>query len=221
MCTLLRRDIDRHIDGLVYGFMDTEEMRAAFRASRGLCSEHAWLLRQNKFGNVLGIAKLYAATLDEVLSILDDPPPTAPPSRLERFFGSETVESKLADALEPVGRCMVCEQADEREAEYLRIFGQSMKDARFMTAFAASDGLCLPHMRQLLRRLRDPADSTRLVEIQREIWTRLKDEVESFAAKQNYERIDELSADEGDSWARAIARMGGERGVFGMRRRSG
>jgi len=222
VCSLVRRDIDRHIDGIVYGFMDTEEMRNAFRAARGLCSEHGWLLRQNKFGNVLGIAKLYAATLDEVLTILDDQPPmTPPPSRLGRFLGNGVQESKLADALEPRAECMVCAGADEREAEYLRIFSQSLNDERFMTIFIASDGLCLPHLRQALRLLKDPADSQRLIEIQHEIWTRLKAAVESFASKQNYEHIDELNAEEAKSWARAIAQMGGDRGVFGLRRKSG
>jgi hypothetical protein len=222
VCSLVRRDIDRHIDGIVYGFMDTDEMRNAFRAARGLCSEHGYLLRQNKFGNVLGIAKLYAATLDEVLAILDDPPAEAQsPSRLERLPGNGASPSNLADALEPRAECMVCAGADERETEYLRILSISLDDQRFMTAFVDSDGLCLPHLRQALRSVQVPAQRQRLVDVQRDIWARLKAAVDSFASKQNYEHIDELNREEAESWARAIAQMGGERGVFGLRRKSG
>jgi hypothetical protein len=226
MCNLLKRDVDRHIDGLVYGFMDTDEMRAAFSAARGLCSEHGWLLRQNKFGNVLGIAKLYAAALDEVLSILEtEHVPMTPQnkSRLERLLNSERQGSAapLADRLEPTARCMVCERLDEREADYAQIFDQYLLDERFRQAFEGSSGLCLPHVRHVLRRLTDPARVETLIAVQVRIWTELQAQVESFAAKQNYEHIHELTETEGDSWVRAIARLGGERSLFGLQRRSG
>ncbi|MBZ0299460.1 MAG: DUF6062 family protein [Anaerolineae bacterium] len=226
LCNLLRRDVDRFIDGLVYGFMDTDEMRAAFSEARGVCSEHGWLLKQNKFGNVLGIAKLYAATLDEVLSVIESTPSQAAPqkrSKLNQLLSGDRPGSAapLADRLEPTARCMVCERLDEREADYVQIFDQYLLDERFRQAFAASDGLCLPHFRSVLRRVTDPARIETLLTTQTRIWTALQAEVESFASKQNYEHIDELTETEGDSWVRAIARMGGERGIFGMQRRSG
>jgi hypothetical protein len=203
--------------------MDTDEMRAAFRASRGLCGEHGWLLKQNKFGNVLGIAKLYAATLDEVLNIVAQSPhlEDSAPSTLERFFGSGGRKSTLADALEAASACMVCERINEREADYIAIFEQYLDDNRFQNAFTQSDGLCLPHVRLLLRRIDNPALSRQLIAMQSEIWTRLRTQVENFASKQNYERIDELSTGEADSWARAIGVMGGEKGVFGIGRKTG
>jgi hypothetical protein len=226
ICNLLRRDVDRFIDGLVYGFMDTDEMRAAFSAARGLCSEHGWMLKQNKFGNVLGIAKLYAATLEEVLSIIETTSIQAAPqakSKLERLLSSERRSSAapLAEQLEPTARCMVCERLDERESDYIQIFDQYLLDSRFRQAFDDSDGLCLPHFRHLLRHLTDAARAETLVHIQARIWTALQAEVASFASKQNYEHIHELTETEGDSWVRAIARMGGERSLFGLQRRSG
>ncbi|MAS37098.1 MAG: hypothetical protein CL610_24070 [Anaerolineaceae bacterium] len=227
LCNLLRRDETRCIDGMVYGFMDTDEMREAFGQSRGLCNEHGWLLKQNKFGNVLGIAKLYAATIGEVLSIIESTPVQSDasavrPSRLERLLNTERRGSAqpLADRLEPEGRCMVCERIDEREADYVQIIDQYLTDGRFQAAFEQSDGLCLPHFRHVLRHMTDPSRIDLLVTVQTHIWRQLKAEVESFAAKQNYEHADEVTEAEGESWVRAIAGMGGERGVFGMNRRS-
>ena len=49
------------------------------------------------------------------------------------------------------------------------------------------------------------------------MWRTLKAQVDSFAAKQNYEHEGELTEAEGDSWVRAIARMGGDRSLFGTR----
>ncbi len=225
VCNLLLRDTDKAIDGLVYGFMDTEEMRTAFSAGRGLCSDHGWLLKQNKFGNVLGVAKLYAATLEQVLSVLEQTAlADVPQSTFSRLFNSSErrVDSaRLAEQLEPTADCMICERIDEREAEYIGIFSQYALDSRFQAAFTQSDGLCLPHLRHLLRTTQDAAAVEYIIASHHTIWTQLKTEVESFARKQNYERLDELTASEGSSWTRAIARMGGEKGVFGMRRKSG
>jgi hypothetical protein len=224
VCNLLLRDTDKAIDGLVYGFMDTDEMRAAFSAGRGLCSDHGWLLKQNKFGNVLGVAKLYAATLDEALRILEQTALTdAPQSTLSRLFnnGERRVDSSpLADQLEPTADCMICERIDERESDYIGIFGQYALDSRFQAAFSQSDGVCLPHLRQLLRVTQNPAAVETIISSHRTIWSQLKAEVESFALKQNYEHLDELTESEGSSWVRAITRMGGEKGLFGLRRRS-
>lgn len=222
MCSLLRRDVDRAIDGMVYGFMDTQEMRDAFSQARGLCSEHGWQLKQNKFGNVLGISKLYAATLTEVLSIIEAAPlPDVPaPSRLERLLSGDRriSSSPLADQLEPEARCMVCVRIDEREVDYAAMFDRFMTEPRFQQTFEESDGLCLPHLRAVLRRMSDPARIETLLSIQARKWAELRAQVESFAAKQNYEHIDELTKAEGDSWVRAIAFMGGDRSLFGLHR---
>lgn len=222
MCNLLKRDVDRYIDGMVYGFMDTEEMRDAFSQSRGLCSEHGWLLKQNKFGNVLGISKMYAATLGAVLALMESVPVEsgAGQSRLERLLNSERRASPLADQLDPTARCMVCERIDEREADYVQMFDRFMDDARFRQAYEESDGLCLPHVRQVLRGIRQPAGRQALIDIQARMWRDLKAQVEAFADKQNYERIDELTEAEADSWVRAIARMTGDRALFGLHRKS-
>jgi hypothetical protein len=54
--------------------------------------------------------------------------------------------------------------------------------------------------------------------LQREIWQRLQAELHEFMRKSDYHNMDEKMGAEGDSWQRAIARVGGEKGVFGLRR---
>ncbi len=223
LCNLLRRDADRAIDGLVFGFMDTDELRAVFRATRGLCSEHGWQIKQNKFGNVLGIAKLYAAALDEVVSLLETTPAQVTPqaqSKLERLLnGERRSAAPLAEQLEPAGRCLICERLDEREVDYCRMFDQYLLEERFRSTLEQSDGLCLPHVRSVLRYLTDPARVEVFVQTHVTIWKTLHAEVAAFANKQNYEHIHELTEGEGDSWVRAIAALSGDRSLFGVQRR--
>jgi hypothetical protein len=208
VCKLLLRDVERIVDGLLYGYTGGSEMHAEFSAARGVCPEHGWLMRRNKLGNVLGIARLYATALEDALTIIDHS--SADGNRLHSY---------PADKLEPTAPCMVCERLDEYEAEYIQMFDRYMADTRFREGFAQSSGLCLPHLRQALRHVQNLNDRQALLKLQSEIWHRLKTQVAQFADKQNYERIHEVTSEEGESWVQAINAMAGEKGVFGMRRR--
>ncbi|MBZ0296558.1 MAG: DUF6062 family protein [Anaerolineae bacterium] len=221
VCSLLLHDVERFVDLLMFEFDNSEEMRAVFSASRGVCGEHGEMLRQNKLGNVLGTAKLYRASLNEVLHILDHAQvESLPPSNLDRLRGrgAKSNNTPLADQLAPTETCVVCDVMDTYERDYIGIFCQYLGEERFQETFRQSEGLCLPHFRQALRQMTDPANAQVLIDIQRDIWSELLSELELFIEKQDYERRGEGFGKEGNSWIRAIRRMAGEKGVFGMHR---
>lgn len=221
LCRLLLRGVEQFIDSMLYEFTNTNDMHAAFSASRGMCSEHGHLLRYNKQGNVLAIARLYRTALDDVLAALNAPAaPPQSPSWAERLLGgaARANNAPLADRLEPETGCIACDVMAEYERDYVGIICRYAGEARFQEAFQASDGLCLPHFRQVTRALTNPDDTRALVGIQTAIWQGLRAELETFIDKQNYEHIGEPIGREGDSWVRAIMRMAGEKGVFGIRR---
>lgn len=224
VCTLTRRDVEKRVDLMLYGFVSTDDMQAIFSAARGLCPHHGEMVRRNKLGNVIGIARLYAATLNTVLDIMDQAPETGNGSSASGLLANlrkprdHGTAERLADLLEPEANCPICDALEEFEAEYTGIFKRYLNDERFQSAFRASDGLCLPHFRQVIRQMN--GDEARLIAaIQSEMWRDLKTEIEVFLDKQNYEHLDEVIGDEGDSWARAIARMAGAFDIFGLRRR--
>lgn len=231
VCGLVQRDVQRFIDNMLFEFANEPELRALFSAGRGMCIEHGLMLKNNKIGNVIGIARLYREALDDLLKILDDDrnngagrarPASSPqqPAR-QGLFRRKTADvggAALADQLEPQTGCIACERLDDYEAMYLDMFNRYLSDARFVEAFRQSSGVCLPHLRLALRRVESAADRQTLVTIQRDIWARLREEVALFLEKQNYEHIGEAVGAEGDSWIRAILRLAGERGVFGLRR---
>ena len=55
--------------------------------------------------------------------------------------------------------------------------------------------------------------------IQTDIWTRLRAELNEFMRKSDFHNVGEVMGAEGSSWRRAVARLGGEHGVFGLRRK--
>lgn len=224
VCSLLLHEVDRFVDLLMFEFDNSEEMRAVFSGSRGVCGEHGQMLRQNKLGNVLGTARLYHAAVSEVLKIIEQTQvESLPSSGLDRLRGrgAKANTMPLADRLEPAETCVVCDVMDTYERDYIGIFCQYLPEGRFQEAFRQSEGLCLPHFRQALRQTTDPASVQTLIDIQAGIWRGLLGELELFIDKQNYERLNEGFGSEGNSWLRAIRRLAGERGVFGMHRSGG
>jgi hypothetical protein len=222
VCHLVLRDVDRHLDSLLYEYVNDPDTHRAFRNARGLCNTHGWQLI-GYMGASLGTTILYRATVVEVLKIIDRTPlDTITSSGLARLLGTnaESSSAALADSLEPTSQCPVCAFLVNVEGSYLNTFMQHISDTQLQKVFEASDGLCLPHFRQALRTTAELASIKFIVETQRAIWTRLKGELEEFQAKSGQDRRHEPMGSEGDSWRRAIGRMSGESGVFSLDRRT-
>jgi hypothetical protein len=208
VCRLLKRDVARLLDSILYEYATDRGMQARFRASRGLCGKHGWELSRNN--NALGIAILYEQSLHELLTILDKPAPVDKARRgIGRLFTASTGHV-LADSLEPARQCLACETQTVNEANYIRALAEDLGDDAMLSAFKSSDGLCVEHFRQALRATTDPARAAHLTNVQRDIWTRLRADLLEFMRKSDYNHADEAMGPEADSWLRAIARLSGE-----------
>ncbi|MFN8528293.1 MAG: DUF6062 family protein [Anaerolineae bacterium] len=212
LCRLLQRDTARHLDTLLYEFVLDTKIQGKFRASRGLCNEHGHQLTRQ--GNVLGIAALYFAAFTDVLDVIDRNPVSS--SGRGSLWKNEPSGSGLAKALEPTGVCMTCKFRDENEARYLREISDHLHEEKFFDIYRSADGLCLPHFRALLRVIPSGEQAKRVTAAQRGIWQRLQDELSEFMRKSDFTNVAETMGAEGDSWRRAVARLSGEDGVFGI-----
>jgi hypothetical protein len=217
VCTLLEADTRRLLDNILYERVTDPPTQTRFRSSRGLCSEHAYQL--TTFSHVLGIAILYEAVLDETLKALDQAEKEGhSPGGLARWWNAAVANDPLVTALEPVEPCMVCAAQDDHEALFIRILSDHITDERLESAYRQSDGLCREHFQMALRVTRDTRHARLLLDIQRDIWERLRGELREFARKYDFKHVDEKMGAEGDSWRRAALHFSGARGVFGRRR---
>lgn len=218
VCALLRRDADRFLDTLLYEFVIDVDSQQEFRARRGLCNEHGWTLLRLSGGS-LGTAILHRAALDEALQDMAQTPVRGEARLGLARLRPGTAGSPLARKLKAEGRCAACEHLDEAEAHYIQTMRQYLGDARLISAFGDSSGLCLPHFRRLLDEAVDAAGIEDIVSAQRAIWQRLKAELEEFIDKNRHERSREPMGTEGDSWRRVIEALSGGQGIFGANRR--
>lgn len=215
VCNLVERDVNRFLDSHLYEYVNTPETHAAVRSSRGLCATHSAHLVE--FGaSVLGITILHAAILDELVKT------AAEPSRagavFERLRGS--TGSSLANRLEPTGQCMACAALERAENQHTTTIAEYINEPPMNEAYAASDGLCLPHFRTVLRAASDNKRVDMLTRLQTPKWQALKAELNLLAKKYDANHNDEAVGEEADSWRRALTMVSGKGDVFGVRRSS-
>lgn len=204
VCRLLKRDASKLLTTLLYESVTQPETHAIFRQSFGLCNVHGWQMAEQ--GNVMSIAVLYSAVVDETLKQTKNPANVS--QRLRGMF-NRTPQSDLSNAVTPDGDCPVCKRLDENQERYISVFVDKLTDERMMIAFESSDGLCLSHFRQIVA-----LNSTEVfVEMQRKKWQSVYDDMQEFIRKYDPTKADSAIGAEGDSWLRAIRQMVGEKGT--------
>lgn len=207
VCRLLERDVARYLDTLLYELTVDPPTQTAFRASRGLCHDHTWILPD--LNNTLAVAILYDAVVDELIRAAAQAQPRQP-GALDRLRKSSAA-SGVAQSLQPRQPCPACVVRDDAQRRYLQVLGEYAGDARLRPAFEQSDGLCLPHFTALLNLVADAENARLLIDVQAQKWVALKAELVQLLHKLDAHYHAEMGT-EANSWLRALARVAGEKG---------
>jgi hypothetical protein len=207
VCRLLERDVARYLDTLLYELTVDPPTQTAFRASRGLCHDHTWILPD--LNNALAVGILYDAVVDELIRAVAQAQPKQL-GALDRLRKGGAA-SGVAQALQPQKPCPACVVRDDAQRRYLQVLGEYAGDARLRSVFEQSDGLCLPHFTALLNLTTDAANARLLIDIQAQKWVALKAELVLLLHRLDAHYHAEMGS-EATSWLRALARVAGEKG---------
>ncbi len=218
ICRLEQKSVERYLDHHFYENVNSPRWRDRVRASLGFCREHAWLGVDQRLGDALGYSIIYRDILNSILNQLKDGSRLALPPRQKRSLlrqvpeaARNVIEQALA-ALTPHKHCPVCEHRDETTHTALTVLVAELKTPEMTNALQASEGLCLPHLRQTLEQVKEASVCETLLRIHREKLESLKTELEEFIRKNDYQAIKEGFGREGDAWLRTIASVAGKRG---------
>ena len=215
VCRLAADDARRYLDGLLWEQVTDPGIRAKVRRARGFCRDHARGL--DHAGASLGAAILMQDILQHALSTLERARFQTPPP-LSRRRVQETLDpaqpssatAELVDALTPEEPCPACARAREMEAIYLdSLVEQLLVKGGLLPAYRGSAGLCLPHFRMALARVREPAIFRALVEAQRGVWQELEAGLREQIRKNDHRYHDEPWGAESDAWLRALVAVSG------------
>lgn len=178
-CRLADRAARRFIETLFYEQVTDPQARARLRRSEGFCEEHTAVALQ--LGDALGSSIIYADVLAAASQSLGSAP-------------SQT--------------CPACHTASEAAQRALNTLLTHFAEEEAQLAYRQSDGLCLPHLRQIIPS-RSKSAAAKVLDIERERLARLAAECEEFAAKSDYRRLGEPLGSERNAWQRAARKLGG------------
>jgi len=126
LCRLISEGTRQYMQHLLYASVNAPGFRQRWRAARGFCHRHAWMLAESQ--DALGLAILYHDLIQHQ-------------------------DQQLMS--EPAGEgCPVCASESRALDDYLHVIVEHWDDAELRDAIRASDGLCCPHLRVVHHRLR-------------------------------------------------------------------
>ncbi len=206
VCRLVEVDTGRYLDNLLWENVNDPGLRREIRRARGFCREHTRMLASRP-GASLGLALIARDVWGEIQHATETVRLPAPKARQTR---AADIAAGLLARLAPQGECPACVYARAMEDLYLDVLlGHLLGEDGLLAAYQASEGLCLPHFRQALARVRDGAVYAALVGAQRAAGQRRLAELDEFIRKNDYRFRDEPWGRERDAWRRALTALVG------------
>jgi len=217
VCRCLRRDTFRFLDGLMWEQVNDSETREALRAAWGFCNWHAWMLKEI-WHAPLGIAIIYhdllGRAIDELAAterILEASGPVRGLRRLLRRAPSLPVLTAWSGR----ARCPACQGLGGFERHYLKVLVDYADDPDFSRALERSSGVCLPHLLLTMAAFPEHPGLPPLFHRALPKVRKLRDALQGYIAKHDYQRKEPFTDDEARASAWALELFGGRPGLFG------
>lgn len=206
VCRLTAKSVHHFLDSSIYEYVNKKDTHLAVRAARGYCPRHAWHIKDAINASALGIAVLYEGLVRTILKDMGEPDAD----------GGRRQVGRASDALHPQAECPACVHQRTVQDHLLRNLIAYLDQDEFAAGFAASEGLCLPHLRLALDSVEGSASrKSHLLSIQYAIWSQLQRDLAEFKRKNDANFADEdFTPGEASSPRRAIELMAGAKGVF-------
>lgn len=203
VCRLSLKATRHYMDNLMYEHVNDPGVRKNLREARGFCNEHAWWLSED-YIDALGIAIIHQDVIGNVLKIINVPLPGRKANQKAQ---------NLLERLHPSIECPACTFHHTMEDIVIHTLLEYISDKEMSKALSNSAGLCLPHFSRALELVQENNTLKRLVNLERNILSKLHDELGEFIRKNDYQFIDESLGKESDSWLRALGIVSGERSI--------
>ena len=194
VCRILRKYEDSEMEVILYEHVNDPDVRREFRKSLGLCTHHAWKLLGKAYSDPLlgphGIAVIYSDMLS-------------------------TYIDELEGGAKEGGECFLCRLVEEKERTTVETFAERIDE--ILPEYERSGSiLCKRHYEMVMDVLskRNPEKAEELKRVQLEKLRELRDRLNSFVDKFDYQAESAPTEEEIASLPRAIEALKGlETGV--------
>ena len=215
LCQIARQNNPRYVETLLDEAVVDVEQRDDWRAARGLCGWHAWMAAKTP-QSAGSLAILYHDVLRHDLSQID--PVAAPGGNGRQRSAQRRFTHRLRAWLgswQSGPTCPACRIWLEQERLYVQVLLNDWHEPALAQAFAASVGLCWPHVRRLAAWQPGHDNLPAVLKTQRACLESLQRDLESFIRKLDYRFANEPYGREADAWRRAVSLYAGAAGWLG------
>ena len=205
VCRVGAHSVKRYLKSIFYEYVNDIDTRDRLNTRLGFCEEHVQLLLNTRIADALGASIIYENIVKKVLR--EFPNSSSMPSNPKE---SARLISGFMSTGEINGTCLACEQRDVIINHTLQEMSNALDDEKLQAALQGSDGLCFPHLSQLLGRLEEPEDVTFLMELTRNKLEAHQSEMAELIRKNDYRSGSEkITHDEALAWKKAMCMVSG------------
>ena len=217
VCECLREVATRHLAAVLAEHVTDPMSRARLAAAWGFCAAHATALREMP-EVALGTAIVYHALVERACRWLDDAARAAEAPVRRRGWRTLVPGGRTGERAPRArrSRCPVCVELVAAETGHLDALLEGLAAPPLGPAYAASDGLCLPHLELALARGAAGPGPARLVALTRDRLRALAEDLKQFVDKHDH-RIDRpvFTDRQATAWRQALALLAGRMELFG------
>jgi len=219
LCGCLRELAGRHLGAVLAEHVTDPLTRARIAEAWGFCAAHAAALGEMPEA-ALGTAIVYQGLVERACRWLDETARTVGTPEGRRGWRALVGRGRrTGSAPRPRReRCPVCVDLAAAERSHLDALLAGLADAELGPAYAASDGLCLPHLELGLARAGARPEAARLVDLAREKLRALGDDLRRFVDKHDHRMRPSFTDREAAAWRLALALVAGRAELFGPQR---
>lgn len=204
VCFRVAEAARKRLEALLAEHATDPETRQRLRHARGFCEHHTWLLATVTHAN-LGVALIYHDLLRDVLVQLGQGAPRTPHGASRRRVRVPQRSHNPAEAT-----CLVCREGETLITSDLGVIVAQFTEPGFLTGFARSAGLCLPHLLRLADCAAGHPNLGVVLDWHATRWTELDADLVEFTRKFDYRYAREPMGRERDSWLRVLQVFAGK-----------
>jgi len=194
VCRVGANSVKRYLKSIFNEYVNDPTMRDNLLRSLGFCIEHTQLLLNTRVADALGASIIYENIVKKLL----------------RELPQQSKVNDFKQASDRSGNCMACEQQDALFDRSLDEIRKTLGEEKMQTALQKSDGLCFPHLTQVLERIKNTDDIEFLLALtKKQLETRQVEMAELIRKNDHRFQSEGISEDEALAWKKTMCMISG------------
>jgi len=221
LCEIALKSCRKHLNSLLYEYVNDVSVRKNLHSSFGFCNHHAWLAKEvehelSSDGQHFGT--LHESVLHGELRMLGEASAITRTTKQKQIAAKkksmDPVVLQLVKTMEPQGECLLCASSRHTEEFYASQFVLMYSDEEFRNLFEAENLLmCRPHFLSIIREAHDPAAIDYFLHQQTIKLQHLYDRLKLFLEKHDVRYQHEPHGKEWTSWLETLEHFSCKPGI--------